>query len=272
MTANNGYVTLQELKSSLGIAGEDTQDDSALSSVIERASRAVDGYCGRFFYPLRTVNYFDTPTSRSLDMGLYDCLEIVTITNGDAGAMATTEYRTVPYNETPFFRIQLKPSSGYTWESDSDSNPEGAIGVDAVWGYRQNYTREAWSNVTTLSADLASDSSTASTTGELLFAAGDVVKIDTEMMLVTACDTTGTTLTRAYNGTTAAAHTSAAVIYRFNHDPVVEQATLLQSVRLYKRKDAPFGVAGAGALGQVVAISDLDPDVRNMLFPVRRLF
>ena len=272
MTAQNGYVTLAELKASLNIAGDDTQDDSALASVIERASRAIDGYCGRFFYPLRTVNYFDTPAGRCLEMGLYDCLELVTVTNGSSGALATTEYRTSPYNETPFFDIKLKPNSVYFWDSDTDSNPEAAIAVDAIWGYRQNYGREAWSNVTTLAAGLASDSSMAETTTELLFSAGDVIKVDTEMMLVTNCDTTGASVTRAYNGTTAAAHLAGAVMYRFNHEPVAEQAALLQAARLYKRKDAPFGVAGAGALGQVVAISDLDPDVRMMLFPVRRIF
>ena len=272
MTANNGYITLAELKASLNIAGDDIQDDSALASVIERASRAIDGYCGRFFYPLRAINYFDTPAGRNLDMGLYDALEVVTITNGGTGALATTEYRTSPYNETPFFEIKLKPLSVYYWDSDSDANPEAAIAVDAIWGYRQNYSREAWTNVTTLAAGLASDSSLAETTTELLFSAGDVIKVDTEMMLVTNCDTTGASVTRAYNGTTAAAHLAGATIYRFNHDPVVEQATLLQAVRLYKRKDAPFGVAGAGALGQVVSISDLDPDIKMLLFPVRRIF
>ena len=89
MTAQNGYVTLAELKASLNIAGDDTADDSALASVIERASRAIDGYCGRFFYPLRATNYFDTPAGRCLEMGLYDCLELVTVTNGGTGALPT---------------------------------------------------------------------------------------------------------------------------------------------------------------------------------------
>lgn len=46
---------------------------------------------------------------------------------------------------------------------------------------------------------------------------------------------------------------------------VVNEACLLQSSRLFKRKDAPFGVAGFGALGQVVAITTLDPDVKLLL-------
>lgn len=53
---------------------------------------------------------------------------------------------------------------------------------------------------------------------------------------------------------------------------VVREACLLQSVRLFKRKDAPFGIAGAGGMGQLMAISDMDPDVKALLAPpIRRL-
>lgn len=44
-------------------------------------------------------------------------------------------------------------------------------------------------------------------------------------------------------------------------------ACLIQSSRFFKRDDAPFGLAGAGPMGQVAAISDLDPDVKAMLAP-----
>jgi len=45
----------------------------------------------------------------------------------------------------------------------------------------------------------------------------------------------------------------------------VRDACLLQSERLYKRKDAPFGVAGSGDLGQMRLIAELDPDVKQLL-------
>jgi hypothetical protein len=56
-------------------------------------------------------------------------------------------------------------------------------------------------------------------------------------------------------------------------DPV-HDATLLIAERIYKRKDAPLGVAGPMALGQQpVRISSLtaDPDIRDLLQPYRRL-
>jgi len=53
----------------------------------------------------------------------------------------------------------------------------------------------------------------------------------------------------------------------------VKEACLIQACRVFKRKDSPFGIAGAGALGQTMMIGDLDPDVKALLAPpVRRLF
>jgi len=47
----------------------------------------------------------------------------------------------------------------------------------------------------------------------------------------------------------------------------VAEACFIQCARIWKRGDAPFGLAGAGPMGQVAAISDLDPDVKAMLAP-----
>lgn len=52
---------------------------------------------------------------------------------------------------------------------------------------------------------------------------------------------------------------------------VVVQATLIQAARLFKRKDAPFGVAGSPDLGsEVRLLARLDPDVEKLLEPVTR--
>lgn len=51
----------------------------------------------------------------------------------------------------------------------------------------------------------------------------------------------------------------------------VKEATLLQSARLWKRKDAPFGVAGSVEFGsEVRLLAKLDPDVESLLRPYRR--
>jgi hypothetical protein len=52
---------------------------------------------------------------------------------------------------------------------------------------------------------------------------------------------------------------------------IVREATALQAQRLFKRKDAPFGVAGFGTFGQLTLV-ELDPDVKALLMPpIKRL-
>ena len=48
---------------------------------------------------------------------------------------------------------------------------------------------------------------------------------------------------------------------------VVEQATLLQAGRIFKRKDSPEGVLGSAEWG-AVRVSRVDPDVESMLAPL----
>lgn len=45
----------------------------------------------------------------------------------------------------------------------------------------------------------------------------------------------------------------------------ISEAYLLQSERLFKRKDAIFGVMGAAEMGQGIAIAKFDPDVKLLL-------
>jgi hypothetical protein len=51
---------------------------------------------------------------------------------------------------------------------------------------------------------------------------------------------------------------------------VVRQACIIQALRLFKRKDSPFGVAGVGEFGQVQLQATIDPDVKQLLSPFVR--
>lgn len=52
--------------------------------------------------------------------------------------------------------------------------------------------------------------------------------------------------------------------------PAIREATLLQAARLWKRKDAPFGVTGNAEHGQLQTISRVDPDVYELVKPFVR--
>lgn len=53
--------------------------------------------------------------------------------------------------------------------------------------------------------------------------------------------------------------------------PDIAMATLILATRLFKRKDAPFGIMGFGDLGQIRAITAVDPDVRSLIRPYKRM-
>jgi len=45
----------------------------------------------------------------------------------------------------------------------------------------------------------------------------------------------------------------------------IREATLLQATRLFRRKEAPFGVVGSGDFGQAIMVKTLDPDVVDLI-------
>lgn len=50
----------------------------------------------------------------------------------------------------------------------------------------------------------------------------------------------------------------------------IREACLLQAARLYRRKDAPFGVTGNADHGQLQTISRVDPDIKELIEPYIR--
>jgi hypothetical protein len=51
----------------------------------------------------------------------------------------------------------------------------------------------------------------------------------------------------------------------------IEQATIIQASRIFKRYDSPLGVAGFGEFGAMRVSSRLDPDVAMLCEPFRRM-
>jgi hypothetical protein len=51
----------------------------------------------------------------------------------------------------------------------------------------------------------------------------------------------------------------------------VTQATVIQASRIYKRLDSPLGVAGISDIGIMRVSNRLDPDVAQLVDPLRRI-
>lgn len=273
MNLENAYATLAQLQAYLPNSANITT--AIATHALNAASRQIDRHVGRLFYPQIKTNYYDIPT---LPNKLYlqdDLLEVLTLTNGDGTTMtATTDYLTYPYNEYPKWQIRLNPESSVYFETSTTTDYLKAIQVNGIYGYHSNYTR-AWGTVTTLSASVADTTTTSIVvTSGTNFEAGQIIKIDSEMMLITAKPAATTlTVVRAWNGSTAAVHETASAIYGWQPEPDITMACLIQAARFYRRQDAVFGTIGGGEMGATpVTLTKLDPDVQSIVDRFRAVF
>ena len=91
MAISNGYVTLAEIKTYLGLSG--SGQDSNLENAVESASREIDAYCDRFFYQTDSEDKYFTPTY-VLELNVPDISTprglVVKIDSNDDGSHDTT--------------------------------------------------------------------------------------------------------------------------------------------------------------------------------------
>ena len=132
MAIVNGYATLSELKTWLGITG--ANDDARLESAIEAASRAIDMECSRRFYAETLTRYFKAtaPLRVDLDDDLLTVTSISTDTTGlrSYSALTVNDYELEP-EAAPYRQIYIAPGS-------TRSFPVGerrGVQVTGSWGY-----------------------------------------------------------------------------------------------------------------------------------------
>jgi hypothetical protein len=220
-------------------------------------SHVIQKEVGRAFVPYyeQKTEYFDEliPARRWRHNGITyelkldsDLLSIDSITLMGSG-LTSTQYRAVDIfrsaNGYPYKSILFDPDGLPGWGADfSDS-----IVITGQWGLHDSQS-DSYSSITTLSATI-DDSQTTITIPDGQgdnFNIYEYIKIDDELMFITAI-TTGTepesdpdilTVIRGANGHTAAAHTSAAIISRWNVVSDVELlATRMVAYWYNKRND-----------------------------------
>ena len=137
---SNGYITLAEFKATDELGITDTTSDTALESVINSVSRAIDDYCNRYFYKNTAdeTRYF-TPTQYD-QIWVGDLISITTMTGDTAHARTytesweTTDYDLYPYNASiqgvPYSRIDRAPEGDWSFEKYPKY-----VKIVGVWGW-----------------------------------------------------------------------------------------------------------------------------------------
>lgn len=227
-------------------AADISTNDALWKRSIKQASAWFENETKRAFVPFRQTRVFDALgehiSARCLDVDA-DLLDIIMLTNGDGTTIANSAYVLRPSSGTPKYRIELKSSSGLVW-TYSDGYEE-AISVDGWWGYHENYA-QAWQTVDALASALDASGTLAVISdpdGLDEFGFGprvgtlDYIRIDSEMLLVTAI--TGSTLTvrRGVNGSTAGTHAQSSDVDAYRQAGDIQRAVGFLAGYYYDVKD-----------------------------------
>jgi hypothetical protein len=266
------YPSLPQLKLELGTVK--ATDDALLKSKILAAIRDLEGPkgLGRWIEPRMATRYYQDDAIMGdgrLSVG-EDLLAVTTLTNGDAVAIAAASYWLEPRNVTPHWWIHLKSSYAWNWITD------GEITLAGVWGWHKRYA-DAWTN----SGDEVEDalgitaSATTITIGDdTRFEAMQLIKVDSELMRVTAVNAAipdTLTVERGVNGSTAATHAKDTDIFIWTPTDDTTENILRMAAYLYRLKDSQvYDTTATPELGIITIPKGIPADVKLWIASNRR--
>jgi hypothetical protein len=275
----NVYATLACLRRYLGLADSQTGDDDLLLTLLETASRLLDGYASRCFYPARQTQTY-TVSDPALLLLDRDLLALHALTNGDGSAISLDDVHLQPSGAAVRSSLLLdRTRAVFTHAGD----PVDAVSVDATWGCHPGWA-DAWAD----SGDSVQDDPLTAAATEVTvadadavdpgicgarFSPGQLIGIEEEYLHVLAVDsgTNVLTVARGVNGTTAASHAQDSAIAVYQPPDDIRGACLRVAAWLYRQKDAGFVQVTGGLRGQVMVPPALPDDVQQILAPYVRV-
>lgn len=284
----NVYAGLSEIKTAADVAG--TTYDAVLLRMASHASRLMDHAAGRRFYPELATRYFDG--FGEAEMWLPEPILAITslsLSDDDGYSYSETPVEDTDfwcsdgeqYGRSPTQLLVMAPNGSYAVFYSG----RRAVKIVGVYGWHRGYASAWEDSQDTIQAEISA-STTSITVGNAdganqigltpRFEVGQLVRIDSEYLAVTAVNTSTNVLTvvRGCNGTTAASHAAATRVDIWRADELARMATLIQAVRWFKRAQSAFqDVAAAAEMGQLTFARKIDPDVEFMLMEagLRRL-
>ncbi len=266
MPAPNLYCSLPDLKTRIGEAT--TTYDAPLLLLLEAVSRAVDAYTNRFFYVVTETRYYDGAGRRLLlDQDLISVATLKTDDNDDGvyeATWASTDYDLLPYNAPHKVLVAVRRAG-----TKHDFNPGLTKTVEVVgtWGYADAVDASG-ATINEGGTYSASDTTLTVSSGAA-FKTGQTLRIESEQLYVSAISGNNLTVTRGVNGTTAATHADGTAISILAHPRAVAEATLQQAALIWARRAAGFIAPTSPLLSG--PLPDLDPHIRGLLLPFRRV-
>jgi hypothetical protein len=275
------YTNLDRIDRYLSLSSSNETDDKQLMSHIGRASRSIDKYCRREFYPLRETRFYDYREAREirLDKDLLSLETLKTMNGASTIASPTMILQNGDnYNRPPWDKIVLRYNTGSLFLfSGTDQR---ANEVTGWWGYHEDYGN-AWVDTgASLGASYSASAGSLTLSGTSYgvgasdanfesprIAPGDTLMIEGEMMFVAGGNgVSQVNLIPYQNGTSANNHPSGAKIYRFSPEPDIQWATERLAAWLYGQAMTPYEVKTANVMLGTLSIPEgMAADVRQRL-------
>lgn len=282
----NSYLSLAELRAAVpdGLRATVTKYDAHMLRLLSEASRFVDNYCKRTFFPTLATRYFDG--SGEYSQRISDLISVSSLSYSEDDGDTYTAYASTDYylsaagdhnSLKSYDTLEMNVNTSTTWTYFPTG--QRSIKVVGVWGYCDN-RNDCWESTgdTTEDATLSSSATTVTVNdvdgldlygAAPRFQAGALYRIESEYVEATLTqDTTSNTLgiIRARNGTTAAAHAQNTAIDVWKPPEPVKQAIAIQTFKQLQRGFQGFGDARAQPeLGQLFFLKSLDPEAQTKL-------
>jgi hypothetical protein len=271
------YCTLADAKASMNAT--DTVDDALLMTLIAQASARIDLLAASptpFFQPYLEqrefeIRYDNVDSGRNVFI-LPSGETLLSIDTISLGATTLSAVEAYPSLRVPIKMIRR--TDGCSWYDNGTDDPLTII-VYGVWGYHRAYVR-AWRVVDALAAAIISTSATTFTVADVdgadeygfapRISAGNLIKIDSEIMevIATTVATNTVTVRRGANGTTAATHLIAAPVSTWQTEDTIRRVTARQAGMLYARRGA-YEQQMITDVGVITYPADLLAELRGVL-------
>lgn len=273
----HSYVTVTVLKGTGVLNVDGTAYDVRLRQLLEHVSVQIDRYVGRQIQPFDATLYYDGDDTTL--MPVRDLISVTSLkedTNKD-GTFETTwdakDYEPLPYNAQPT-EDWGKPYSMLQVSNKSDGTQDTFLRGSKMYqligthGYIA-VTRDSGVK-TSGSLGSTATSMTVDSTGTL--EPGMTLLVDSERMYIEAFSGTNVTVQRKTQGSTGATHGTAVAISYYLYPGPVQEAVIIQSARLWRRRDSGFASQiGLPETGQMMMwTGGLDTDVKQSLAGYRR--
>ena len=258
------YANLDDFRNYLSLASYNVDDDQKLLGFLKTASRSVDKYTRRHFYPLRDTKKYDYKFSQEIRFR-HDLLVLDTLyTNNGASTLASGVLLLKTgddYNYPPWNKVIIRSDSGCTLNyTGTDQQSQHVTGM---WGYHENYS-EAWVDTgTSLGTSYVQGASQITVLGGSTgfsdinwesprFSIGDTLKIGDEFFYVAGGTSNVVNVVPHINGTSSNHHASLTPVYKFEPEPDIQWSTLRLAAWLQGQGMTPYENKTAFiAIGQI---------------------